>query len=209
MKKREDLTFELLTKLLVEEGKSYEEVGRLYGCTGINIKLIAQRRGVALVNRQPIYDSSNNKKRGTAKKRICENCGKTYNRPSGKFCSSKCSGECQRKQTIQKYHENNAEGKFLTSTAPWLKALVLSEQNHHCSICGVSDEDWNGKPIVFILDHIDGNAINHKRDNLRCVCPNCDSQLDTYKAKNKNGARHYYRYRYSGVKDDFKENKPL
>ena len=24
--------------------------------------------------------------------------------------------------------------------------------------------------------------------------PNCDSQLDTYKSKNKNGARSYYRY---------------
>ena len=44
------------------------------------------------------------------------------------------------------------------------------------------------------VDHIDGNAANNKRDNLRCICPNCDSQLDTYKSKNKNGARSYYRY---------------
>ena len=45
-----------------------------------------------------------------------------------------------------------------------------------------------------VVDHIDGNAANNKRDNLRCICPNCDSQLDTYKSKNKNGARSYYRY---------------
>lgn len=42
---------------------------------------------------------------------------------------------------------------------------------------------------------IDGNASNNRRDNLRCICPNCDSQLDTYKSKNKNGARYYYRYK--------------
>jgi len=46
----------------------------------------------------------------------------------------------------------------------------------------------------MILDHIDGNASHNTRDNLRCVCPNCDSQLDTYKSKNKNGSRSYYRY---------------
>jgi hypothetical protein len=27
------------------------------------------------------------------------------------------------------------------------------------------------------------------RNNLRLVCHNCDSQLDTYKSKNKNSAR--------------------
>lgn len=41
----------------------------------------------------------------------------------------------------------------------------------------------------MVLDHIDGDASNNTRENFRCVCPNCDSQLDTYKSKNKNSAR--------------------
>lgn len=48
---------------------------------------------------------------------------------------------------------------------------------------------WNNKELKFILDHIDGNASNSCRENLRLICPNCDSQLDTYKSKNKNSAR--------------------
>lgn len=30
------------------------------------------------------------------------------------------------------------------------------------------------------------------RTNLRLVCPNCDSQLETYKSKNKNSDRIYH-----------------
>ena len=53
---------------------------------------------------------------------------------------------------------------------------------------------WNNKELHFILDHIDGDATNNTRNNLRLICPNCDSQLDTYKSKNKCGERSYYRY---------------
>lgn len=72
------------------------------------------------------------------------------------------------------------------------KKYFLEEQGHCCAICGMKDE-WNGKQLVFILDHIDGNADNNSRDNLRLICPNCDSQLDTFKSKNKNSARAKYR----------------
>lgn len=72
------------------------------------------------------------------------------------------------------------------------KNFFLEEQHHKCAICGIEDL-WNGKQLVFILDHIDGNADNNNRDNLRLICPNCDSQLDTYKSKNKNSARRKYR----------------
>ena len=53
---------------------------------------------------------------------------------------------------------------------------------------------WNDKELVLRLDHIDGDNNNNVLENLRWICPNCDSQLDTYKSKNKNGARSYYRY---------------
>jgi hypothetical protein len=68
------------------------------------------------------------------------------------------------------------------------KSDILKEQNNCCLICGNKNE-WNNKKIIFILDHIDGDASNNKRENLRLVCPNCDSQLETYKSKNKNSTR--------------------
>lgn len=72
------------------------------------------------------------------------------------------------------------------------KKWFLQEQNNKCAICNRLNI-WEDKELVFILDHIDGNADNNERENLRLVCPNCDSQLDTYKSKNKNSARSAYR----------------
>jgi hypothetical protein len=48
-----------------------------------------------------------------------------------------------------------------------------------CSICGVKDV-WKGKRLVMILDHINGINNDNRLKNLRFVCPNCNSQLDTF-----------------------------
>ena len=74
----------------------------------------------------------------------------------------------------------------------YVREYIVREQEHKCAICGLSDI-WNGSSLVFVLDHIDGDASNNKRKNLRLICPNCDSQLDTFKSKNKNSARTYDR----------------
>ena len=55
---------------------------------------------------------------------------------------------------------------------------------YKCSICGI-DAIWNNKPMPLILDHINGINNDHRLENLRFVCSNCDSQLDTYKSRNK------------------------
>jgi len=54
---------------------------------------------------------------------------------------------------------------------------------HKCSICGI--DTWNTKKINLELDHIDGNRFNHILTNLRLLCPNCHSQTDTYRSKNR------------------------
>jgi hypothetical protein len=77
------------------------------------------------------------------------------------------------------------EGKHPHYQTCKLKNRLFSEgiKKPNCEICKISE--WFNKPISFELHHIDGNRHNHLLDNLKLLCPNCHSQTDTFRAKNK------------------------
>lgn len=58
---------------------------------------------------------------------------------------------------------------------------------YKCSKCGI--DSWQGEAIVLELDHINGVNCDHRVENLRYMCPNCHSQTDTYKGRNKNSGK--------------------
>ena len=66
-----------------------------------------------------------------------------------------------------------------------LKRRLLKEGliENICSECG-QGSDWKGKPLVMVLDHINGINNDHRVENLRMLCPNCNSQQDTFAGRN-------------------------
>lgn len=121
----------------------------------------------------------------------CLNCGKIITSQNEKFCCVKCCCDYKKKQRIEKWKATGDTGTSVsTMIRGSIRDYILEKQQCKCSICGIENK-WNEKPMNFVLDHINGDASNNNENNLRLICPNCDSQLDTYKSKNKNSARTY------------------
>lgn len=136
-------------------------------------------------------------------KKICKYCGKEFETKDKRkqycnlSCAGKYNGQKRRQEALEKWlqtGELDYNKNTMIKVNSVYREYIENQQNHKCAICGISDT-WNNKKLVFILDHIDGDSSNHNRENLRLICPNCDSQLDTFKSKNKNSSRDYRVYK--------------
>lgn len=113
----------------------------------------------------------------------CISCGKETTNP--KYCSNKCQGSLLHVNVSARNRELFEEGALIYRR--YIRPILAGRDGNHCSSCKL--QEWLGKPITLWVDHVDGNAANNDPGNLRLICPNCDSQGETFMAKNKGSGR--------------------
>lgn len=189
---------EELTKLIVKEKISYQEIGRMYGVTGTAIKKAAIRLGIPIVPKRAINPNETFRK-GTAKKGVCLNCGKEfilYQSHTGKYCCHECWAEHIKKKRIEKWKAGLISGTTGFSCCDWVKNYMLEKVGNKCEKCGWGVENPYTHKIPLQIHHKDGNSLNNKEDNLQVLCPNCHTLTENFGSRNKNapnGKSQYYR----------------
>ena len=120
----------------------------------------------------------------------CKYCGRENKwkySTTNTYCNNKCQKEYEYKCFVSTWLiEGSLPNTYTRQLPPWVKRYVRNAACG-CSECGINT--WNNKKIVLEIDHIDGDHRNNSVNNLRAICPNCHSQTDTYKSRNRGKGR--------------------
>ncbi len=120
----------------------------------------------------------------------CLVCGVEPESPQYKYCSNVCQMEYQYVLHIKQWKAGEKSGLRTTGIVnnP-IKRYLREKFGNKCCLCGWSDINPKTGKVPLVADHIDGNWRNNSEENLRLICPNCDSLSPTYAALNKGNGR--------------------
>lgn len=185
---------------ILKENKTFKEIGKALGYkqrpgknARDNIRNRAKKLGINL--EQTVKVKKKNLPPQSIKRNLPRYCScgvKISNHNKSGFCIN-CLKAKNNTEKIKHWKETGDTGCQVQSTLRnIIRTYIFEKQDKKCAICKMENM-WNGKELHFILDHINGDASNNNEENLRLICPNCDSQLSTFKSKNKNSARNKFR----------------
>lgn len=120
----------------------------------------------------------------------CLYCGTKVSRPKYVYCSN----ICQRNYEYEKFIKNWKSGKIvglnsIGLVSSYIKKYLRKKFSNKYVLCGWSKINQKTGIVPLVADHIDGNWKNNIENNLRLICPNCDSLSSTYAGLNRGKGR--------------------
>lgn len=120
----------------------------------------------------------------------CLNCGREQYRAYYKYCSNACQHEYEFLKYIERWKDGQEHGlQKIGIVSGHIKKYLRRKYGDKCCICGWSQVNQKTGVVPLVADHIDGNWRNNSEENLRLLCPNCDSLTPTYAALNRGNGR--------------------
>lgn len=118
----------------------------------------------------------------------CLYCGKPLSLKQRSFCSFKCHRDYDYKQYILQWKNgevSGTKGEAFIDVSNYVKRYLFEKYNSKCARCGWSQVNPYTNTIPLEVEHIDGDALNNKEENLIILCPNCHSLTKTYRGANR------------------------
>jgi len=98
---------------------------------------------------------------------------------------SNIRGTYTNREFVRKHANEFIFRKDSTVYSETAKRRLITENliPYKCQKCGNGD-NWQGEKLVLIMDHINGDHHDNRLENLRFLCPNCNSQTETFCGRN-------------------------
>jgi hypothetical protein len=128
----------------------------------------------------------------------CQVCGTHVTKGSEKFCSVTCHKQHRHTEYIQRWKaglEDGVNGGGM-SISPTIRKYLFEQRGPACWKCGWSQVNPVTNRVPLQVNHIDGNPLNNKEENLELICPNCHSITPNFGALNMGNGREVRRARY-------------
>ena len=139
---------------LIQEGVSYERIGREYHCTGNNIKKVARKLGIPLESRRIVNEKETfNKGCGNVKK--CKHCGKPLLKRNCMFCSAECRNQYKQNELVELWKKGEIDGHMADgSTRTFVRRYLYEKNECKCQKCGFDKKnEYTNLPLNFSVYH--------------------------------------------------------
>lgn len=168
---------------LLRQGLSYTEIQQVTGLSKATISYHAKKHGLQKIEHAE-YDWKAIQKdidQGLHTQNIKDKYGISWN----VIDTAVRNGMITSPKKKNKHTKQNCFTIQSKTNRATLKKIILKEGllPNRCAICEMEPK-WNNSDLVFVLDHINGVNNDNRLENLRLLCPNCNSQTETFSGRN-------------------------